>query len=314
VTENMAQAHSANPTRSNPSRILIVDDELSVREFVSRVLEGAGYATAIAVDGAGAMQIATSSGPFDLLLTDVMMPYMNGDELAIRLRRSEPALKVLYLTGYCDQLFVEKIALREGEAFLDKPCTVKGLLEAVSLLLFGRASTAEHPTDAAAILRGYTTHPKPFSTRVSVNAEPAPVPDSPSRPPCVLLVDDDPETTQTFARMLKLEGYDVRTAINAEAGLQAMEVSAPDAILLDLHMPLVDGLAFLRRLRADVHQQRTPVAIVTGDYFIDDTISNELSGLGVAVYLKPLWLEDLVSITHALVNVGPTGATPTVSA
>ena len=44
------------------------------------------------------------------------------------------------------------------------------------------------------------------------------------------------------------------------------------------------------------------MAIVTGDYFIDDTISNELSELGVEVYLKPLWLEDLVTITHALVK------------
>jgi CheY-like chemotaxis protein len=308
VTENMGQPHSANPTKSDPSRILIVDDEFSVREFVSRVLHDAGYATATAVDGAGAMRIASSSGPFALLLTDIMMPHMNGDELAIRLRRSEPAIKVLYLTGYCNQLFLEKVALSEGEAFLDKPCTVKGLLEAVSLLLFGRASTAQHPTGAAAILRGSSTHPKPFTARVSVNAAQAPVAGSPSKPPCVLLVDDDPETTQTFARMLKLEGYDVRTAINAEAGLHAMEVSAPDAILLDLHMPLVDGLAFLRRLRADVHQQHTPVAIVTGDYFIDDTISNELSGLGVEVYLKPLWLEDLVSITHALVKVSPIAA------
>jgi CheY-like chemotaxis protein len=303
VTENKRQSRSPKPTDTEPSRILIVDDELSVREFVSRVLHGAGYATAIAVDAAGAMQIARSSGPFTLLLTDIMMSHMNGDELAIRLRQSEPALKVLYLTGYCNQLFVEKIALREGEAFLDKPCTVKGLLEAVSLLLFGRASTAEHPTGAAAILRGSSTHPKPFTSRVSVNAVPAPVPGS--RPPRVLLVDDDPETMQTFARMLKLEGYDVRTAINAEAGLHAMEVSAPDAILLDLHMPLVDGLAFLRRLRADEHQQHTPVAIVTGDYFIDDTISNELSELGVEVYLKPLWLEDLVTITDALVKVRP---------
>jgi CheY-like chemotaxis protein len=302
VMENKRQSRSANPTKAEPSRILIVDDELSVREFVSRVLHDAGYATAIAVDAEGAMQIASSSGPFTLLLTDIIMPRMNGDELAIRLRQSEPALRVLYLTGYCNQLFVEKIALREGEAFLDKPCTVKGLLEAVSLLLFGRVSTAEHPTGAAAILRGSWTHPKPFTTRVSVNAVQTPVPGSLPKPR-VLLVDDDPETTQTFARMLKLEGYDVRTAINAEAGLHAMEVSAPDAILLDLHMPLVDGLAFLRRLRADEHQQHTPVAIVTGDYFIDDTISNELSELGVEVYLKPLWLEDLVTITHALVKV-----------
>jgi CheY-like chemotaxis protein len=302
VTENKGHPRSANPTKAEPSRILIVDDEISVREFVSRVLHDAGYATAIAVNGAEAMQIARSSGPFALLLTDILMPHMNGDELAIQMRRTEPELKVLYLTGYCNHLFVEKVALCEGEAFLDKPCTVRGLLEAVSLLLFGRGSTAEHPTCAAAILRGSSTHPKPFTTRALVNTAKAPVPGSPSKPASVLLVDDDPETTQTFARMLKLEGYDVRTAINAEAGLRAVEVSAPDAILLDLRMPLVDGLSFLRRLRAD-EQQHTPVAIVTGDYFIDDTISNELSGLGVEVYLKPLWLEDLVSITHALVKV-----------
>src|SRR2546427_395835 len=99
AVENKAQPGSTR-TKTAPSRILIVDDELSVREFGSRVLHDAGYATASAADGAEAMHLANGCGPFDLLLTDVMMPHMNGDELAIRLRRSEPALKVLYLTGY----------------------------------------------------------------------------------------------------------------------------------------------------------------------------------------------------------------------
>jgi len=299
-TENQG---SKNPTNGGPSRILIVDDELSVREFVSRVLNNAGYETAIALDGAGALQAARSWGRFDLLLTDIMMPQMNGDELANRLRSSEPALRVLYLTGYCNHLFIEKVALREGEAFLDKPCTVRGLLEAVSLLLFGRASTAEHPTAAAATLRGAATHPKLVAARVPGDVAEGPAAGSTSKPAVVLLVDDDPETTQAFARMLTIEGYDVRTAINAEAGLHEVAVSAPDAILLDLRMPLVDGLSFLRRLRANEQPQRTPVAIVTGDYFIEDTVSDELSGLGAEVHRKPLWLEDLVSITHSLVNV-----------
>jgi two-component system cell cycle sensor histidine kinase/response regulator CckA len=75
-----------------------------------------------------------------------MMPQMQGDELARRLRQRQPALKVLYLTGYSDQLFKDKITLWEDEAFLDKPCSVKGLLEAVSLLLFGRFDVPQQST------------------------------------------------------------------------------------------------------------------------------------------------------------------------
>ena len=90
----------------------------------------------------------------------------------------------------------------------------------------------------------------------------------------ILIVDDDESVTQTFASMLRLEGYQVRTAINAESGLLVAEESRPDAIILDLRMPLVDGLGFLRRLRAKDEQRLTPVAIVTGDYFLDDDVSN----------------------------------------
>jgi two-component system cell cycle sensor histidine kinase/response regulator CckA len=66
-----------------------------------------------------------------------MMPEMRGDVLAREVRRVEPDAKVLYMTGYSDQLFKEKMTLWEGEAFLEKPVTMNGLLEAVSLLLFG---------------------------------------------------------------------------------------------------------------------------------------------------------------------------------
>jgi CheY-like chemotaxis protein len=74
----------------------------------------------------------------DVLVTDMMMPEMLGDQLARRLRQLHPALKVLYVTGFSDRLFAEKLTLWEGEAFLEKPCTPTGLLEAMSLLLYGR--------------------------------------------------------------------------------------------------------------------------------------------------------------------------------
>jgi DNA-binding response OmpR family regulator len=119
----------------------------------------------------------------------------------------------------------------------------------------------------------------------------------------ILIVDDDEGVTQTFARMLRLEGYNVRTAMSAETGLQQAEESRPDAIILDLRMPLVDGLGFLRRLRANDEQRTTPVAIVTGDYFLDDTVSAELRQLGAELKFKPLWLEDLVGLARDLLKV-----------
>src|SRR5437660_11306399 len=110
----------------------------------------------------------------------------------------------------------------------------------------------------------------------------------------ILIVDDDEGVTQTFARMLRLEGYKVHTAINAETGLRTAESNHPDAIILDLRMPLVDGLGFLRRLRSRDEQRETPVAIVTGDYFLDAAVSNKLRELGPELRFKPMWLHDLV--------------------
>src|SRR5499426_1812466 len=118
----------------------------------------------------------------------------------------------------------------------------------------------------------------------------------------ILIVDDDEGVTQTFARMLRLEGYQVRTAVSAETGLREAEHSHPDAIILDLRMPLVDGLGFLRRLRAHDEQRSTPVAIVTGDYFLDETVASELQQLGAELRFKPLWLEDLVGLARNLLQ------------
>jgi two-component system cell cycle sensor histidine kinase/response regulator CckA len=117
--------------------VLVVDDEEPVRKFVERVLREAGYKTATAGDGADAIQVASSLESLDIVVTDVMMPEMTGNELARRLRQVQPSLKVLYLTGYSDNLFKEKAMLWQDEAYLDKPCTIKSLLQAVSLLVFG---------------------------------------------------------------------------------------------------------------------------------------------------------------------------------
>jgi DNA-binding NtrC family response regulator len=121
----------------------------------------------------------------------------------------------------------------------------------------------------------------------------------------ILIVDDDEGVTQTFARMLTLEGFHVRTAFNAESGLRTANEAHPNSIILDLRMPLVDGLGFLRQLRSQASQRvaPTPVAIVTGDYFLDDAVASELRQLGAELRFKPLWLEDLVGLARNLLKV-----------
>ena len=127
-----------------PVRVLIVDDEGSIRTFASRVLREGGYATAVAGDGPEALRMATAQGPFDLFVLDVAMPGLRGDELARRLRLGNRDAKVLYFTGFSDRLFEERPVLWEGEAFVEKPVTPEGLREAVSLILFGHTDGPEH--------------------------------------------------------------------------------------------------------------------------------------------------------------------------
>jgi len=134
-----------HPQPESRARILIVDDEPVVVEFAERVLETAGYHIMKATSGDAALRLCTEQGLPDLLITDMKMPRMEGDELASRLRQREPDLKVLYLTGFADLLFKNKEVLWDGEAYLEKPCSISGLLEAVSLLLSGEVSA--HPLD-----------------------------------------------------------------------------------------------------------------------------------------------------------------------
>jgi CheY-like chemotaxis protein len=117
----------------------------------------------------------------------------------------------------------------------------------------------------------------------------------------ILIVDDDRSVADTFARMLKLEGFEVATAVNAEAGLELAENVRPSAIILDMRMPITNGLQFLRSVRAKPHLVDVPVAIVTGDYFLSDPIQQELKSLGESIRFKPLWLEVLIALAKSLV-------------
>ena len=116
--------------------VLVVDDESPVREIQRRVLERGGYRVIEAPGAAEAFRLLDNGLP-DLLIADLDMPELSGEEMVRRIHATHRDLKVLYVTANIDRLLDVRSIVWEGEAFLDKPFTSKGLLEAVSMLLTG---------------------------------------------------------------------------------------------------------------------------------------------------------------------------------
>jgi DNA-binding response OmpR family regulator len=116
----------------------------------------------------------------------------------------------------------------------------------------------------------------------------------------ILIVEDDRDSARSFETMLRAHGHTVRTARNAEAALVEVARERPDIALVDLHLPLADGVEFLRRLRSREACAPLPVALMTGDYLVDDRVTSELQRLGAPLHFKPLWEEDVLDIVASL--------------
>ena len=141
-------------TQIRRPHVIIVDDEPALRNLVRRMLEPAGYIVREAHDPFDACALAESAEPLDLLVADYRMPDLTGGEVACRIRKAKPYVKVLFITGFPDDLFDERRALWDGESFLEKPFSKKGLLEAASLLLFGKLNQEQFfAPESPAVLR-----------------------------------------------------------------------------------------------------------------------------------------------------------------
>jgi two-component system cell cycle sensor histidine kinase/response regulator CckA len=104
--------------------ILLVEDEQAVRSLTKRILESAGYTVLQAGNGSEALALLDRHGsPIDLLLTDVVMPGMNGRELATRIASVRPQMKVLYTSGYTDDAILRHGVLDDTSRFISKPYT-----------------------------------------------------------------------------------------------------------------------------------------------------------------------------------------------
>jgi CheY-like chemotaxis protein len=116
--------------------ILLVEDEDAVRELARTVLESHGYSVIEAVSAEEAQALAAKrGGKIDLLLTDVVMPAMSGRDLARRISAQSPQTRVLYMSGYTDNVIAQGGVLEAGMSFLQKPFSPRALAAKVREVL-----------------------------------------------------------------------------------------------------------------------------------------------------------------------------------
>lgn len=139
-------------------RLLVVDDEAPVLRLVTRILATDNYEITSASSGDIAAEMVShwDYPGVDLLVTDLMMPGINGRQLAAVVRRKFPSARVLYVTGFADTLFKGIAELGTGESFIEKPFGTDGLLEATRLLMFGQISDDQPPSDKRDDARAWT--------------------------------------------------------------------------------------------------------------------------------------------------------------
>jgi two-component system cell cycle sensor histidine kinase/response regulator CckA len=133
AAENAARAASADLTGHGV--ILLVEDEEGLRALNARGLSSRGYTVLEASNGVEALEVFEREGHVDLVVSDVVMPEMDGPTLLKELRQRDPNVKIIFVSGYAEEAFAKNLPSQEQYAFLAKPFTLKQLVAEVKQTL-----------------------------------------------------------------------------------------------------------------------------------------------------------------------------------
>lgn len=124
--------------QESKNRVLVVDDEPSVREYVERALHHYGYDVTAAEDGNAALKVLAEEPPYDLVLTDIVMPDLDGVSLALKVARDFPDTKIMMMSGYVQQRQRAHNLEELVEDVLSKPFSIEDLCERVDAVIKGK--------------------------------------------------------------------------------------------------------------------------------------------------------------------------------
>jgi len=239
-------------------KVLVVDDEHEIREMVGEYLSMNGIEVLLAANGLEALLHVKHARPQGIVL-DLRMPRLGGVDALKRIRAFDPAIVVVILTAETDPAVHQQALALGARVVLLKPTPLPELLAHLT------ADTPAAPAPATPV------------------APDAPVPASATIR--VLLIDDDDAVREVLKEFLTLRGYDVSEVASAVTGIQALNASTPDVILLDIDMPGLNGADALPAIRAIA--PRAVVVMVSGA--ADEGVAKRTLAHGAFDYLmKPI--------------------------
>lgn len=251
-------------------KILIADDEPAVGETIAVLLSEAGFKTEVVSDGRTALE-RLKSGDYGVLVTDIIMPDLNGIELFRKAQDLLPGLEAVFISGSATEATRAKLDRLGVYGFLEKPFRPDALVGIVRKALKSNR----------AIRLGY------LSTQATLILSKGKV----------LLADDHAATRAMMTEFLSAENYNITPVLDGAEALEKILVDDFDLIILDINMPRMNGIEAVRAIRE--HDPYTYIIVMSGEADSREVLEAIKEGANKFI-AKPFQLNDFLSAIKAV--------------
>ncbi|RYV04235.1 histidine kinase [Shewanella sp. OPT22] len=271
IAEETKQIPLVVPSKLNNIKTLVVDDNPTALQIYSTLMRDFHFDVDTAESGVEALY-KLNEEPIDLLLIDWMMPEMNGGQVIEELQmmveegRIDNMPKIIMMTAYASEPIQGEVDESKVSAFLQKPFKASALFDE--------------------IITAFADEP------VTIDNEVIQEEDVESAKAKILLVEDNLINQQVASELLKSAGYQVEVADNGQIALDMIAEQAYSAVLMDIQMPVMDGLTAARTLRETFDHEQLPIIAMTAHAMSGDREKSLSAGMNAHI-TKPIVLTEL---------------------